>query len=93
MIAPVVALGDGAARYEQLRRAALGDAVEPAWRAGLTLLLRRGLWAWARALAAAPVEPPRLPAGSLLPPDRRPHLARLLAGMALAHTPTTSPPP
>lgn len=83
---------DPEGRYERLRGVALGLAVAPADRLGLTLLLRRGLWAWARAVTPAPVEPPR-PAGPLVPPDRRAHLARLLAGMALAHTPATSAPP
>jgi hypothetical protein len=38
-------------RYETLRRAALGDALPPEARAGLTLFLQRGMWGWARAIA------------------------------------------
>lgn len=38
-------------QYETLRRAALGEALPPEARAGLTLFLRRGMWGWARAVA------------------------------------------
>ena len=38
--------------YETLRRSALGGALPPEARAGLLLFLRRGMWAWARALAS-----------------------------------------
>jgi hypothetical protein len=41
-----------AAQYESLRRAALGGELPPETRAGLLLFLRRGMWAWTRALAA-----------------------------------------
>lgn len=39
-------------RYEALRMAALGEALPPEARSGLTLFLRRGMWGWSRALAA-----------------------------------------
>ena len=39
-------------QYETLRRAALGDVLPPEARPGLMLFLRRGMWGWARALAA-----------------------------------------
>ena len=39
-------------QYETLRRSALGHALLPEARAGLLLFLRRGMWGWARALAA-----------------------------------------
>ena len=42
-----------AAHYEVLRRAALGEALPVEARSGLVLFLRRGMWGWARALAAA----------------------------------------
>ena len=72
-------------RYEALRGGALGQPVVPDARAGLTVLLRSGLWAWARALAmewsptraasrdadSGPIEGPR-------------DLIRLLADMTLA---------
>ncbi len=46
-------------QYETLRRAVLGDALPPEARAGLPLFLRRGMWGWARAVAAmsAPQRP------------------------------------
>ena len=48
-----------AAQYETLRRGALGEPFPPEARWGLGLFLRRGLWAWAQALAAtAALEPP-----------------------------------
>ncbi len=47
------------AHYETLRRAALGEALPPEARSGLMLFLRRGMWAWARMLAAPNTrEPP-----------------------------------
>jgi hypothetical protein len=39
-----------AARYETLRTAALGQPLPFEARSGLALLLRRGMWGWARAL-------------------------------------------
>jgi hypothetical protein len=52
--------------YETLRRAALGEGLPPEARSGLTLFLRRGMWAWARAMATArvPQPPARSPASS-----------------------------
>jgi hypothetical protein len=44
-----------AAQYETLRLAALGDPLPPEARNGLTLLLRRGMWGWARGLSASSV--------------------------------------
>lgn len=41
------------AQYEALRLAALGEPLPPEARSGLALFLRRGMWGWARALAAA----------------------------------------
>lgn len=79
-------------RYEELRRGALGEVMEPENRRGLTLLLRRGLSAWARAVVVdrAPEVPGKEPsqlhdAGFSL--ALRPELARLIAGMALAAAP------
>jgi len=46
-------------RYETLRMAALGEALPPECRSGLVLLLRRGMWGWARSWAAR-VQPPVL---------------------------------
>ena len=72
-------------QYETLRGGALGNPVDPSARAGLTILLCRGMWAWARTLAAglAPQPAPAVPvAPSVLDASRE--LARLLADMTLA---------
>jgi hypothetical protein len=71
--------------YETLRRAALGDALPPEARAGLTLFLRRGMWGWAQAVATMSAVSP--PAGARptheqpLEADRP--LIHLLAALAL----------
>jgi hypothetical protein len=55
------------AQYEALRNAALGQALAPEARSGLLLFLRRGLWGWARVLAASRASPlPELRRGALL---------------------------
>jgi hypothetical protein len=41
-------------QYEILRAAALGSALPPEARSGLTVLLHRGMWAWVRAILRAP---------------------------------------
>ena len=79
-------------RYEELRRGALGEVIEPENRRGLTLLLRRGLSAWARTVVVdwAPEvhgkEPSQLHDADFSPAPRH-ELARLIAGMALAAAP------
>ena len=46
-----------AAKYEALRMAALGQPLPPDARSGLALLLREGMWGWARAMGrTAPQE-------------------------------------
>jgi hypothetical protein len=45
--------GRATERYEILRAAALGAALPPEARSGLTILLHRGMWAWARAILRA----------------------------------------
>ena len=47
-----------AANYEALRMAALGDVLPLEARSGLALFLRRGMWGWARTLAAAGASQP-----------------------------------
>lgn len=37
-------------RYEIMRAAALGTALPPEARSGLTILLHRGMWAWVGAI-------------------------------------------
>jgi hypothetical protein len=44
------------ARYETLRRAALGEALPPEARTGLAVLLYRGMWGWARTLLVSGVQ-------------------------------------
>ena len=38
-------------RYETLRDGALGQPIAPEHRNGLVVLLRRGMWAWVRAIS------------------------------------------
>ena len=45
-------------RYEILRAAALGTALPPEARSGLTILLHRGMWAWVRTIVRAPGQCP-----------------------------------
>jgi hypothetical protein len=71
--------------YETLRRAALGEALPPEARAGLTLFLRRGMWGWARAVAPRSVVPQ--PAGSRpahgKPPEEDRTIIHLFAALAI----------
>jgi hypothetical protein len=43
-----------AVKYEALRAAGFGQALPLEARSGLALLLRRGMWSWARVQASAP---------------------------------------
>ncbi len=74
-----------AARYETLRRAALGEPVSPEDRSGLGLFLRRGMWGWARALVVHAVQqPPRpSPASPTLGCQEQRALIQAFAAMAL----------
>jgi hypothetical protein len=76
------------AQYEILRMAALGEALAPEARNGLLLFLRRGMWAWARTLAAAnaPQEPTHGRSFSTTPPCEREVVIHLLAQMAMKNT-------
>lgn len=72
-------------RYEALRGGALGQPVGPDARSGLTLLLRSGMWAWARAMAIEPSPTRTVPRGADSAPLARPgDLVRLLADMTIA---------
>lgn len=74
-------------QYETLRTAALGERLLPLEaRSGLALLLRRGMWAWARA-AAAPSTTPQPARSSLASSatadDEQRAVVRLFAAMAM----------
>lgn len=72
-------------QYEALRSAMLGEPLPPTARQGLVLFVRRGMWAWARALAPAPAAPTRLPRAPIASgPDHLHGIVRLFASMALA---------
>lgn len=72
-------------RYEALRGGALGQAVGPDARSGLTVLLRSGVWAWARAMTTEQSPTRMAPRGADAVPAERPgDLVRLLADMTLA---------
>jgi hypothetical protein len=75
-------------QYETLRTAALGERLPLEARSGLALLLRRGMWAWARA-AAAPRTTPRptrsSPPTSIAGDDQR-AVVHLFAAMAMRST-------
>ena len=49
---------DATQRYEMLRAAALGTALPPEARSGLTILLHRGMWAWVRTILRTPSQCP-----------------------------------
>jgi hypothetical protein len=74
-----------AAQYETLRTAALGQPLPLEARSGLALLLRRGMWGWARALGQIAAQervggctPPRSTA------SRQPNaIVQILAAMAM----------
>lgn len=77
-------------QYEMLRAAALGTALPPEARSGLTILLHRGMWAWARTILLGV---PRQPPASALPmvglpiadeTSERRMVIHLLAAMAMA---------
>jgi len=72
-------------QYETLRLAVLGEPLPPEARSGLTLFLRRGLWGWARALAASSVraEPAAAPPPGLSAACDRKAVIHVLAGLAV----------
>ncbi|MGE4095905.1 MAG: hypothetical protein AB7G75_34265 [Candidatus Binatia bacterium] len=72
-------------RYETLRRVALGEALPPEARTGLTLFLRRGMWGWAQAnvtesVVSVPASGQRRP---WQPPEANRPLIHLLAALAI----------
>jgi len=74
-----------ASQYETLRMAALGEPVAPESRSGLVLFLRRGMWGWARALAAASAlqQPTRSPSSNSTATLEHRAVIQVFAAMAL----------
>ena len=73
-------------QYEALRGAAVGERLPLEARSGLALLLRRGMWAWARAVAAPNATPQPTPsplARSTATNDEQRAVVRLFAAMAM----------
>lgn len=72
-------------RYETLRAAALGDRLPLEARSGLALLVRRGMWAWARAATPpGPAPQPRQwPFRHSSSDDDQRTVVRLLAALAM----------
>jgi len=66
-VEPVTELAAIVAQYEALRMAMLGEPLSPEARGGLSLFLRRGMWGWARTLAAASVVTAPAPGRSASP--------------------------
>jgi hypothetical protein len=66
--------------------AALGQVLPPTARSGLMLFLRRGMWAWAQALAAAKLVPQPDHASLLTPAPRneRTAIVHVLATIAMS---------
>lgn len=85
MTSPTMPLAEPAGiipHYETLRRAALGEALPPAARAGLMLFRRRGMWGWVRALAPPIALPP--PAGARPLTETRSEASRTLIQLLAA---------
>jgi hypothetical protein len=81
---------DATHRYEILRAAALGAALPPEARSGLTILLHRGIWAWVCAIMrpSAQCPPAAAPPAVVVPVADEASEQRtvicLLAAMAMA---------
>lgn len=73
-------------QYETLRRAALGEALQPEARSGLFLFLNCGMWGWARKLPAQsiPEAPTPAPSSSSTPSREREAVIHVLAALAIA---------
>jgi hypothetical protein len=75
-------------QYEILRAAALGAVLPPEARSGLTILLRRGMWAWTRAIEPCRRQPIAVPLRAGLPiadeTSERHTIIHLLAAIVMA---------
>ena len=76
------------AQYETLRAAALGEPLPLEARSGLALFVRRGMWAWAQAVAAPSTTPRPTPASLPSPATGRDKRAvvHLFAALAMRTT-------
>jgi hypothetical protein len=74
-----------AAQYETLRMAALGEALPPEARSGLMLFLCRGMWGWARMLAAQSIreKPTAASSAGLTATCARKAVIHVLAALAI----------
>ena len=72
-------------QYETLRMAALGEPLPPEARSGLMHFFSRGLWGWARTLAAPSLPQKPTPASSSSPtaPCERKAVIHVLAALAI----------
>jgi hypothetical protein len=75
-------------QYETLRTAALGGGLPLEARSGLALLLRRGMWAWARAVTApiTTCHPMRSSYSTSLESEEQRAVVHLFASMAMRST-------
>src|SRR5580693_9487295 len=82
---PSTVASTAVAHYETLRMAMLGELLPPEARSGLMLFLRRGMWGWARTLAAASAQHERILSSSLSRKGPSEHRAviHLFAAMAM----------
>jgi len=80
-------LTDVVGQYEVLRNTALGHPLPPESRCGLTLFLRRGMWAWTRVMAVPPEgklqDPGRRASLSFAAPDESRSIIHVFAAMAM----------
>ncbi len=76
------------AQYETLRLAGFAGPLPPEARSGLVVFLRRGMWAWARALATASAlqQPTRSPSLRSTAPQQQKAVIHVFAAMALNHS-------
>jgi len=72
-------------QYETLRGAALGEVLPPEARSGLTLLLHRGMWRWAKEMATtgASQQPTRSPSSDSMTQTEYKPVIHVFAAMAI----------
>jgi hypothetical protein len=73
-------------QYETLRVSGFGEALAPALRSGLALMLRQGMWSWVKAITSAPASyrpAPVLSNGAASPEAAAQTLIQLFAQLTL----------